>query len=236
MSNYFANDHGNLRFKFKDSEKIQQNFSQAYQDLFVLSMLNGLYNGTYLEIGSNEPFQLSNTALLEQNYNWKGISIDIEPHMVNLFNDHRKNKAVCINALDVDYAKFINLHLRNSIKPVEVVDYLQVDCEPPSVTFEILQKILESDVKFRVITFEHESYYAGDDFKLASRILLEEKGYQLVVSDICNDEYNTAYEDWWVYPTLVDEQLIKLMSPGHFKEKIARDYILNSTNVWENNE
>ena len=34
------------------------------QDMFVLTVLNGKTNGTYLEIGSGDPFIGSNTALL----------------------------------------------------------------------------------------------------------------------------------------------------------------------------
>ena len=33
--------------------KIKQNHSQAYQDLFVLTMLGSKKNGRYLEIGAN---------------------------------------------------------------------------------------------------------------------------------------------------------------------------------------
>ncbi len=35
--------------------KIKENHSQAYQDLFVLTMLGGKKNGRYLEIGGNHP-------------------------------------------------------------------------------------------------------------------------------------------------------------------------------------
>ena len=37
-----------LRYKFKDAELIDVNYSQVYQDMFVLSMLDGKKNGTYL--------------------------------------------------------------------------------------------------------------------------------------------------------------------------------------------
>jgi len=240
MSTYSANDYENLRFKFPGAENIQQNFSQAYQDLFVLSMLKGLRNGTYLEIGSNEPFNLSNTALLETEFNWSGVSIDIMQHLVDFFNSQRKNKAICTDALDLDYNTIFNINEEN-VKLVKVnenvtkiIDYLQVDCEPPQVTFEILKKILDSNLVFKVITFEHECYYAGDEIKLESRKLLASHGYTLVVSDICNDFPDTAYEDWYVHPEYVDKEIIDLMSPEHFEDKIAREYILNSQNVWRN--
>jgi tetratricopeptide (TPR) repeat protein len=57
-----------LRFKFDGSNEIKQNYSQAYQDMFVLSMLSGKRNGTYVEIGSSDPFKGNNTALLETKF------------------------------------------------------------------------------------------------------------------------------------------------------------------------
>ena len=49
----YANDY--LKHRFSGYTKVFQNYSQAYQDLFVLSMLNGKRNGKYVEIGSNDP-------------------------------------------------------------------------------------------------------------------------------------------------------------------------------------
>ena len=53
-----------LRTKFNGSEKIERNYSQCYQDMFVLTMLNNPTHGTYLEIGSADPYYGNNTALL----------------------------------------------------------------------------------------------------------------------------------------------------------------------------
>ena len=48
---------------------IKANHSQAYQDLFVLTMLSGKKNGRYLEIGGNHPSEFNNTYLLETEFN-----------------------------------------------------------------------------------------------------------------------------------------------------------------------
>ena len=55
----------NLKRRFTNDEKISYNYSQADQGIFVLSMLDGLEYGTYLEIGAAWPDHISNTALLE---------------------------------------------------------------------------------------------------------------------------------------------------------------------------
>lgn len=66
---YFNKDkHSSLRFKFIGSELIEKNYSQVYQDMFILSMLNGKKNGTFLEIGGATPYHGNNTALLEEQF------------------------------------------------------------------------------------------------------------------------------------------------------------------------
>jgi hypothetical protein len=45
--------------------------------MFVVAMLDGLRNGTFLEIGGYHPVNYSNTYLLEKHFDWAGTSIDI---------------------------------------------------------------------------------------------------------------------------------------------------------------
>ena len=59
----------------KNTSKLKNNFSQANQDLFVLEMLDYKKNGSYLEIGANEPISISNTYLLENEFGWKRYGI-----------------------------------------------------------------------------------------------------------------------------------------------------------------
>ena len=44
---YTSDLQSSLRHQFKGVDKIQQNYSQVYQDMFVLTMLNGKTKGTY---------------------------------------------------------------------------------------------------------------------------------------------------------------------------------------------
>jgi len=41
-------NHRNLKYPFKNSEKVEKNYSQALQDIFILCMLDGKKNGTYI--------------------------------------------------------------------------------------------------------------------------------------------------------------------------------------------
>ena len=64
------------KFDFKGLDALEKNYSDLWQDMFVLAVLDGKEKGTYVEIGAAEPFWMSNTAILEQNYNWTGISFE----------------------------------------------------------------------------------------------------------------------------------------------------------------
>ena len=65
-----------LKQKFPGAEKIKMNYSQIYQDMFVLTMLDGKKDGYFVEIGSGNPFYGNNTAILGTYYGWKGMAID----------------------------------------------------------------------------------------------------------------------------------------------------------------
>jgi tetratricopeptide (TPR) repeat protein len=208
-----------LKYYFPGVEKIQQNYSQTMQDFFVLTLLNGKKNGLYLEIGSDDPFKNNNTALLEEKYNWKGVSIDINEEMVKLFNEKRPNKNVCLceNALLIDYKKFYYKYFKGQ----HIIDYLQIDCDPPHVSFEVLKKIiLETTMKFKIITFEHDHYVDHQNIREQSRIFLEKQGYTLLVNDVSFDDYN-SFEDWWVLKSEIQtENFFRFFNTNHYNNSI----------------
>jgi hypothetical protein len=190
-----------FKFKFPGLENIDRSNGQALQDMFVLSILNGKENGTYLEIGAQEPFFQNNTALLETNYNWKGVSIEIREDLCKMFAEQRKNKILCQDATKINYK---NLLLENF--EGNVIDYLQVDCEPSKTTFEILLDIPFDKYKFAVISYEHDYFVdMTETYRTKSRNYLKMMGYELVVANAAQDD-KTPFEDWWVHPDLIDEE------------------------------
>lgn len=203
--NYEKQDYQNLKYKFPGSKNIETNHSESYQDLFVLSVLNGKKNGTYLEIGAGHPFYGNNTALLEKDFGWRGVSLDLDQGFVNQFYDKRKNVALLRDAITMDYDDLLS---EMNIGPV--VDYLQIDCDPPEVSFEILKNIPFEKYKFSVITFEHDSYQDNKNIKEKSRKLLETFGYELIFDEVSFDGEN-SYEDWWIHPKLVSNDVVDKM-------------------------
>jgi hypothetical protein len=203
---YNKSKYDRLKYKFPGSENIEKNYSQAYQDMFVLAILNGKRNGTYLEIGAQEPFYQNNSALLETQFDWKGISIEIREDLCKKFAEERKNQILCKDATKINYEKLLDEFNQGTD-----LDYLQVDCEPSKTTFEILTAIPFEKYRFAVITYEHDhSVDVTGSYRDKSRRYLKSLGYELAVKDVApNDEY--TFEDWWVHPELIDPDLFNQM-------------------------
>jgi tetratricopeptide (TPR) repeat protein len=187
-----------LNIPFKNSSRIEHSFSEFLQDIFVLTVLDGKTEGIYVEVGAGHPFYGNNTALLETKYNWKGVSIDFNRGVIEEFFRDRNNIEVLADATTVDYVK-----LFEELKYPNVIDYLQIDCDPSEVSFDSLMNIPFDDYNFKVITFEHD-HSSDKTYKVRekSRQFLKEKGYILLISNIGKD--NLAVEDWWVNPKYVD--------------------------------
>lgn len=226
---YTKDKHSLLKNKFSGSENIEKNYSESYQDMFVLTMLNGKKGGTYLEIGAGAAFYGNNTALLDQEFEWKGISIDVLDASVEQFENgspfygdrRRKNKCVLKDAKKINYEKFLS-----GLDFPKEIDYLQLDCDPASITYDILLTIPFEVYKFAVITYEHDKYQNGDIYQEKSKKYLESYGYIRVVNNISPDDFK-PYEDWWVHPDLVNNDILNKMICVNDNIKKSEKYLLN---------
>lgn len=199
-----------------------KSYSQCGQDLFVYHLTNGK-PGKFLDLGCSLPKKINNTYLLELN-DWDGISLDIMD-----FNNQwkeRKTKFIQADCLNQDYNTLLGQYYEN-----QLIDYLTLDMEGCGDRFKLLQKIMESNYKFKIITIEHDAYL-GDAFeqneKIPQRKLLESKGYKLICGDISHSKHpDLFFEDWWVNPEFFDEQLINSWSSN----KISCDKIFEKMNI-----
>ena len=80
--------------------------SQAGQESFVLDTTNNKKKGVYVEIGASHASIDSNTFILESEFDWTGISIEIDEKKCNEFNLKRKNICINADALKFDYELF----------------------------------------------------------------------------------------------------------------------------------
>jgi hypothetical protein len=196
-----------LKYQFPGFENIKENYSQTFQDMFVLIMLNGKRNGTFLEIGAQDPIELSNTYLLESVFGWRGISIEIDEVHANLHKLKRTNTFILGDALKIDYTELLS----NCPKQI---DYLQIDIDDPSL--DCLIRLPLTDYRFSVITFEHDAYKSdhGSYVRTVSRRIFQQHNYEMIAGNISNTTHNDVYEDWWVDPAVVDPKLIEIFRRG----------------------
>ena len=199
---YFRNNYENLKTKFTGAENIENNWSQSMQDIFVMSMLDGKRNGVYVEIGADQPRVISNTYLLEKDFDWSGISFELDANKVAFFNTIRKNKCLCEDATLYDYKS-----LFEKLNYPKQIDYLQLDIDPAEGTLRALKTLPLDDYRFSVITYETDVYSSGADIQDEQIEILESHGYQLVAKNVKCE--GNPYEDWWIDPAIVSEDIWK---------------------------
>ncbi len=206
-----------LRFPFDNKELIDQSYSQAMQDMFVLTALKGKTNGTYLDIGSGDPFIGSNTALLETKFNWNGLSMDWNDKCVNDFNQFRNNRCIKKNTLLTDFYDVLgqfNMPLH--------MDYLSLDCDPQSTTYETLLRIPLNKYSFSVITYEHDLYNDPTrSYKYKAKEHLESFGYVLVANNIAASPGH-PFEDWYMHKdSFTQEEINQIKNLSENRSEIS---------------
>lgn len=173
--------------------------SQAGQDVFAYEVLtgSGILNGTFLDIGANDPELNNNTIALER-MGWNGWLVDNDPALAEL-NAVRRSPMTIADSMQIDWA---------TVLPPEtaLIDYLSLDVDEASL--DTLKGLPLDTVKFRVITIEHDSYRLGKKLRDEMRSILNRHGYVRICSDVCVEVGGKTgrwpFEDWWVHPELVN--------------------------------
>lgn len=178
--------------------------SQAGQESFVLNSLKEKRGGFYVEIGGYHSKNDSNTYILEKEYDWKGVALEIDKERSNEYNSNRSNLCLNVDATDFDYLKYF----KDNNFP-NTIDYLQIDIEPAYQSLKALESLPLDKYRFSVITFEHDIYIDPDNFLIkekAKNILLK-FDYRLVVENV-NVEVNgkiVEFEDWWLDSNTIND-------------------------------
>jgi hypothetical protein len=176
---------------------------KSAQEEFVLDLLEDKKGGYYVELGAFHSKNGSNTNILENKFDWKGVSFEIKEEFRKEFNENRSNPCMG-DALDFNYISYFE----ENLFPKQI-DYLQVDIDsgykpdgrPDGSAYTSLHGLLAvplNSYRFTVITFEHDSnmYWRNNVMRDVQREILDSLGYSLVV--------RTESEDWWVDPNVID--------------------------------
>lgn len=212
---YTQDECNRYKYAFNGIEKIEQNYSRHFQDMFVLSILDGVRNGTFVEIGSGHPELFNNTLLLEKDFGWRGISLDNSERMCHVFSRSRNSTVVLADAANTDYRALFKQHCLE-----QRIEFLRINAEHASIA--ALKAIPFNKYEFSVLQFQHNAAWWGTDIRDESRKILSKNGYILMVSDVAADE-KSSYEDWYVHSDYVK---VKSEMRSSTKINFAWDYMM----------
>ena len=192
--------------------------SQLFQDLFVLDYLEYKKMGYFVEIGAAGGKDLSNTWLIEKNYDWTGILV--EPG-ITWHDELRSNRTSIIvtkaiwstsdQSLEFSQAarpdlsgfsevisKDVTVDSKYFVRTLSLKDLLDLNAAPKLIEYlsidveggelEILKNFDFNSYKFNFISVEHN--YRSDRAQVAK--LLEKVGYIKYLENI------SEFDDWYV--------------------------------------
>jgi hypothetical protein len=181
----------------------ESNSGGGGNESFVINVLNEKKNGYYVELGAFHSKKGSNTWLLENGFNWSGVSLEVVPDYAKEFNSNRKNPCVLHDATTFDFRKYFE---ENNFP--KQIDYLQVDMDAgydklgnevggSALCLQGLINLPLSTYRFTVIQFEHDcmNNYKNTIERDAQRAVLSSYGYKLV--------QRHPHEDWWIDSTVI---------------------------------
>ena len=89
-------ENSNLLLKFINSMRCTNEInSQLYQEMFANFIIKDNYEKTFLEFGATDGVSLSNTYILEKNFNWTGVLSEPSPQWHSkLFNNRPQTKII----------------------------------------------------------------------------------------------------------------------------------------------
>lgn len=164
-----------------------ESYSQLNQDIKVIEFYNHMKNGFFIEIGAHNGIHLSNTYLLEKNYDWKGFCIEPLPDKFIELKNNRPN-SICIDKAIFNESGLI-LNFSNCDTGSGITDY--IDChlhlkESPQIKVEtaLLNDLLE---KYNAPSFIE---YLSVDTEGTEYEIFKSINYEKYIFGIIHTEHN----------------------------------------------
>ena len=181
------------------SENAILTYSQTGEDRIIMDLLAGVYNGFYVEVGSNDPTHYSNTFAFYCK-GWRGITIDANDRLVQRHRQLRKRDiAVCAAISNVEEeVMFVeyDMHELSTIdrQTVAVLERnenkVKSETKLCTVTLtSILQEHLPEGVAIDLLSIDVE----GHDFNVLLSIDLSIYRPKVVVIEMHDFRFETYY-------------------------------------------
>ena len=194
-------------------------YSQVGEDIIIYDILKSVSKGFYVEVGSNEPIQHSNTFKLYQK-GWKGITIDANQTMVTMHKKIRVNdialcaavsdeeKDVTFYEFDMDEINTIDTDFYNQNKEKQRVS--RTTTTRTQTLNSILSVNLPDSTSIDLLLIDVE----GHDFQVLNSIDLRKHRPKLIIIEMHNfDLTNPA-------------------SNSIYNRLVSNDYIFSGYAVW----
>ena len=120
-----------------------KSYSQLGQDLEVLRFYDNKPNGFFVEIGSSDGIELSNTYLLEKNHQWKGICVEPIPSKFKALCKNRPNSLCCPHAVYNESNKQVVFDICNKLDLLSGISD-NIDCHKKIVNENKTQIIVKT--------------------------------------------------------------------------------------------
>jgi FkbM family methyltransferase len=198
-----------------------KSYSQVNQDLWVLEILKNKTKGYFLDIGAFDGINLSNSYLLETEFDWKGICVEALPSNFNSLLNSRKCNCLNLaitdsigssfigpggltsritdespNSISISTTTFKQLFEDHNVP--ETIDYLSLDIEGSE--YLALTKFPFDTHKCLTITVEHNLYSEGSERKNQIKEILLANGYVLIRENVSHN--NCPFEDWYIHSSI----------------------------------
>lgn len=151
---------------------------------FALRFCGDKTNGTYIEVGASDWIEGNNTYLLEKEFGWKGVGIEIQEHYVDNYNKNRTNPCIQADATKFNWDKYLEA---NNF-PTQI-DHLSIDTDQTNL-FSLLNIPL-SRYRFSTIVIENTDMLPNlsKDHKVKNiqQEVLSRHSYTLIGSSFTND-------------------------------------------------
>lgn len=202
-------------------------FSQTGEELIILHLLKGINKGFYIDVGCNHPYKISNTFELYLK-GWKGICIDANSSLVNLFQKKRRKDLVLFAAVsdkveEVTFTEYKYNELNTIDSKVSEKLSLSYDVKNQIILktltlTDILNKHLPANYCIDLLSVDVE----GNDYKVLTSLDFNLYRPKLIVVEIHGYNLSTITKsDIYRFLTSIEYELVNFATMnGYFMDKV----------------
>ena len=124
--NALIEDNKDLLLNFIESfDKIENFKSQLYQDICAAFIVGDKFEKTFLEFGATDGLNLSNSYLLENSLDWKGVLSEPSPQWHDSLKMNRKNSTIITDCIWKETGKKLDFFMSDIGEYSTINDFIE---------------------------------------------------------------------------------------------------------------